>query len=175
MALQRVADGDLSALGVLYDRHHAQVLRFSQRVLADRSDAEDVAQETFLTASRVAHGFDGRASCRPWLYGIASRLMLHRGRGKARLSRFLAHFAAHHAESDGSPHELMLRTEQQRVLSAALAKLSQDKRIVLILAEVEGLTAEEIGRALGIPQGTVWTRLHHARRQLRKQLERGQP
>jgi RNA polymerase sigma-70 factor (ECF subfamily) len=174
LALQRIAQGDLSALGVVYDRHHVAVLRFLERVLANHSEAEDVAQETFLTACRIAHNFDGRASCRPWLFGIASRLMLHRGRGKARLARFLVRLAAHDPEPHGSPHDVVIRSEQQQALSDALTKLSQDKRIVLILSEVEDLTAEEVARSLGIPQGTVWTRLHHARRQLRKHLERGQ-
>jgi RNA polymerase sigma factor (sigma-70 family) len=175
-ALARIAEGDLSALGVLYDRHYLAVLRFVQRVLRGNHEAEDVCQETFLTASRVAGAFDGRSSCRPWLYGIASRLMLQRGRGAARLARFLARVTAHAVEpTPPSPHELLLRNELQDGLSRALDALATDKRVVLILAEVEGLSCAEIAQALSIPLGTVWTRLHHARRALRKQLARHLP
>jgi RNA polymerase sigma-70 factor (ECF subfamily) len=156
---------------VLYDRHYLPVFHFVQRVLRGGSDAEDIAQETFLTASRIAGTFDGRASCRPWLYGIAARLMLHRGRRAARLARFLSRLVAQPSEPAlASPHELLMRSEAQDELSRALAKLSPEKRMVLVLAEVEGLPCEEIARALDIPLGTVWTRLHHARKALKKQL-----
>jgi RNA polymerase sigma-70 factor (ECF subfamily) len=175
-ALERVARGELSALGVLYDRHYAAVLCFLQRISRASSEAEDLAQETFLVASRAAGSFDGRPSCRPWLYGIASRLMMHRGRSGARLKRFLDRFATHeHEPLQVSPHDLVIRRQEQQELSRAIAKLSSDKRIVLLLNEVEGLSCEEIARSLEIPVGTVWTRLHHARRQLRKQLERSAP
>lgn len=175
-ALARIAQGDLSALGVLYDRHYVSVLRFAQRVLRGSVEAEDVAQETFLTASRVASAFDGRSTSRPWLLGIASRIVLQRGRGAQRLARFMARFQEQPAEhAASSPHDLASRSELQSNLSRALASLAAEKRVVLVLAEVEGLTCPEIALALGIPLGTVWTRLHHARRELRKRLERHLP
>jgi RNA polymerase sigma-70 factor, ECF subfamily len=171
-ALLRVAQGDMSALGVIYDRHYLPVLRFAQRVLRDSSEAEDVTQEAFLTASRVAGAFDGRPSCRPWLYGIVSRLMLHRGRGRTRLTRFLSRLVSQPQEASTSPHEHVARRESGSELDRALATLSPEKRIVILLAEVEELSCEEIARTLQIPLGTVWTRLHHARKGLRKELER---
>jgi RNA polymerase sigma-70 factor (ECF subfamily) len=171
-ALMRVAQGDMSALGVVYDRHYLPVMRFAQRVLRDNSEAEDVTQEAFLTASRVAGSFDGRPSCRPWLYGITARLMLRRGRHRTRLSRFLGRLVTQPQESPASPHEHMARQQSGSELERALAKLSAEKRIVILMAEVEELSCDEIARTLEIPLGTVWTRLHHARKGLRHELER---
>lgn len=174
--LARIAEGELSALGVLYDRHYLSVLHFSQRVMRGVDGAEDVSQETFLTASRMAYTFDGRASCRPWLLGIASRLVLARSRRAARLARFVARLTDHAPDtSAASPQEHASRSEQQDQLIRALATLSADKRLVVVLTEVEGLSCAEVAQALDIPVGTVWTRLHHARRALRKQIERYLP
>jgi RNA polymerase sigma-70 factor (ECF subfamily) len=101
--------------------------------------------------------------------------VLQRGRSAARLARFLGRFTGHSPEPAPSPHELVTQNEIQDELSSALGSLATEKRVVLILAEVEGLSCAEIAQALGIPLGTVWTRLHHARRALRKQLERRLP
>jgi len=171
-ALARVARGELGALGVIYDRHYLKVLAFSRRVTRDAADAEDIAQETFLTAARVAGTFDARSSCRPWLYGITARLLMHRERALGRVSRFLGRFLHHAPEPAASPLDAMLGHPLRDELEQALAKLSPEKRMVLLLAEVEGIGCDEIARSLGIPVGTVWTRLHHARREVRKRLER---
>jgi RNA polymerase sigma-70 factor (ECF subfamily) len=174
-ALARVADGDLSALGVLYDRHYRSVLQFAQRISRSSSEAEDLTQETFLAVGRAAGSFDGRASCKPWLFGIASRLMMHRGRSGRRLARFLARLTTHSAEPHTTPHDALVSQQAQRELAQALSKLSSEKRLVLVLTEVEGLSCEEAAQSLQIPLGTVWTRLHHARNELRKQLKRSAP
>lgn len=172
-ALARLARGDLGALGVIYDRHYLPVLRFIQRATRNAPDAEDLAQEVFLIVSRVAASYDGRPSCRPWLHGIAARLALHNGRRALRFAHFLDKLGAYwKAEASSSPHDALMRSRLGSELERALAKLSPEKRITILLAEVEGLTSEEIACALQIPVGTVWTRLHHARRALRQRLER---
>lgn len=174
--LLRIVAGDSSALGLLYDRHYVAVLHFAQRALRATGEAEDIAQETFLTVLSAASSYDGRPSCRPWLFGITARLILRRGRRAARLSRFLTRLISQPTEpAHASPHEALVRSEAQETLALALDKLSDEKRVVLIMAEVEGLSGEEIARGLGIPVGTVWTRLHHARNALRKRLARSQP
>lgn len=172
-AFGRLLRGDIGALGVLYDNHYLAILRFIRRVTRNSADAEDLAQEVFLVAARSAASFDGRASCRPWLFGIAARLLLHRGRRSARLAQFLDRLACHPRHvPNTSPHDVLVRRELNEQLELALSRLSEEKRIVVLLTEVEGLKSEEVARILDIPVGTVWTRLHHARRALRQRLER---
>lgn len=158
-ALAAVARGDVGALGELYDRHARALLAFAARSVGAR-DAEDLVQITFLRAAKVAASFDGRSSgARAWLFGITARLVQERRRSFARLARALLRFdvALPAAPTDEA------RTDLRR----GLARLTESKRVVLLLAEVEGFTCEEIATMLEVPIGTVWTRLHHARREMR--------
>lgn len=163
--LAQIARGDLGALGTLFDRHRAAVRGFAIRATGDHADAEDLVHNTFLTAARIAARFDGRASCRPWLVGIAARLVQQRARRLARVARYLARFATTQpAASDPVP--ALEARDALGAVAGALGRMSVAKRVVLLMAEVEGMTCEDIARALDVPIGTVWTRLHHARREL---------
>ncbi len=174
-ALSALSEGHIGALGVLYDRYQAAVSSFVRRATNDASDVEDVVHATFMTAARAASNFDGRQSCRPWLVGIAARLVHRRKRGLSRWARALSELTVREGDRYTDPHrELAARDEVQR-LADALARLTESKRVVLLLAETEGLSSEEIAESLSIPVGTVWTRLHHARRDLRRMLEREAP
>jgi RNA polymerase sigma-70 factor (ECF subfamily) len=169
-ALEALSKGHISALGVLYDRYHSCVSSFICRATNDASDAEDLVHATFMTAARSAGNFDGRLSCRPWLVGIAARLVHRRRRGLLRWARALRELTVREGDRYTDPHrELSARDEMKR-LSEALELLTEPKRVVLLLAESNGLSCEDIAEILQIPIGTVWTRLHHARRDLRRLL-----
>lgn len=171
--MRRLADGDVSALGVLYDRHHDGVRQFVTRAMAGGTDADDVTQEAFLTLSKVAARFDGRESARPFLLGIATQLVRRRRRGFGRWMRALSSLATAEemtSEAPRTPEDAMSGAEQMRRFDRALSRLSEDKRITLLLVEREGLTGPEAAKALDIPVNTVWTRLHHARAELRRAL-----
>jgi RNA polymerase sigma-70 factor (ECF subfamily) len=170
-ALKALVDGHVGALGVLYDRHHVKVLGFLVRATGSRHDAEDLLHATFVTAAKAAASFDGRETCLPWLLGIAGRLAYRHRRGLARLRRALTRFHDSEPPEAWDPARQLGARDRLGTLAAALEQLSERKRIVLLLAEVEGLSGEEIAKALGIPLGTVWTRLHHARSELRRALE----
>ncbi len=171
-ALEALGQGNISALGVLYDRYQGAVSSFVRRATNDAADSEDLVHATFMTAARAATHFDGRQSCRPWLVGIAARLVYRRKRGLSRWARALRELTFREAERHIDPSsELSARDEVSR-LGGALQQLSEPKRVVLLLAEGEGLTSERIANVLQIPIGTVWTRLHHARRDLRRLLDR---
>ena len=159
--LARVARGDMAALGCLYDRYAVEILRFVRRAsFAD--DAEDIVQNTFLRAARIAGTFDPAAvSARPWLFAIAARLLQERKRSVRRFAAAMFGLANQRRTASSASGESSTDFER------ALATLSEPKRIVMVLAEVEGFTCEEIGLMLEVPVGTVWTRLHHARRELR--------
>jgi RNA polymerase sigma factor (sigma-70 family) len=171
--VRRVAAGDLSPLGALYDRHHEGVRQFVARATAGAggADAEDIAHETFLTLAKIAGKYDGRASARPFLLGIAAQLVRRRRRGLSRWAQALSSFATTIAESRvRTPEDAASVTEEIHRFDDALARLTEEKRLVFLLIEREGLSGEEVARALSIPVNTVWTRLHHARAELRKAL-----
>jgi RNA polymerase sigma-70 factor (ECF subfamily) len=154
-------------MGALYDRHHLAVYDVVARLTGNAADVEDVVHSTFLTAAKRAGTFDGRPSCRPWLLGIATRLVQRRRRSLARFGRMLLDVAADFRIARlADPDEMLAARDQLSRVERAFAQLSDAKRTVLLLAEIEGMSCEEIAATLKIPIGTVWTRLHHARRHL---------
>lgn len=165
--LARLATGQLGALGELYDRYQEPVRSFIARVTRDAHDVDDLLHGTFLAAAQSAHRYDGRANARPWLVGIAATLLRRRRQSLTRLIRVLGSVK----DSLSPPADPNPRLHARTDLERALARLSEPKRITLLMAEVEGLSCEEISQALQIPIGTVWTRLHAARRELRQALE----
>jgi RNA polymerase sigma-70 factor (ECF subfamily) len=159
--LARVADGDVAALGALYDRYAPQLLRFARRV--DRNDAEDVVQTVFMRVLRIAATFRADApSARPWLFAITTRVLQERTRALRRLGVAMLRLT-----QDVPAPALATTLETAGDLQRGLMRLSIPKRTVLVLAELEGFACEEIAIMLSIPIGTVWTRLHHARKELR--------
>ncbi len=170
--LLALSKGDMGALGLIYDRYSGVVYEFVRRATNGAHDVDDLVQATFLTAAKTATSHDGKQNCRPWLVGIAARILYRRQRGLLRWARALRELTFRDAGRFSDPHqELSARDEVQR-LALALAQLSERKRVVLLLAEGEEQTSEDIAKALQVPVGTVWTRLHHARRDLRRLLER---
>jgi RNA polymerase sigma-70 factor, ECF subfamily len=167
--MTRLAGGEIGALGELYDRHSEALRRFVSRATSEAEDVDDLVHATFLEAVKIAARYDGRPSCRPWLAGIAAQLVRRRRRSFGRLLAVLSslHFTRR-ATTDPRP-AVQARADVER----ALGRISEIKRITLLLAEVEGLSCQEIAETLGIPIGTVWTRLHAARRELRQMLQEG--
>jgi RNA polymerase sigma-70 factor (ECF subfamily) len=168
--MSRLASGEIGALGELYDRYHAPIRRFVDRATAEAEDVDDLVHATFLAATKSAARYDGRSSCRPWLVGIAAQLLRRRRRALGGLFAVLSSFGRARVASVDPRPALQARSDVER----ALAGISEPKRVALLMAEVEGLSCEEIAAALGIPIGTVWTRLHAARRELRQRLKEGE-
>jgi RNA polymerase sigma-70 factor (ECF subfamily) len=165
--MTRLSLGEIGALGELYDRHHDALRRFVTRATADAADVDDLVHSTFLTAALGAARYDGRPSCRPWLMGIAMQLFRRRRHAVRRLLDVLSSLRSLRPAATDPRAALEAHGDVER----ALTRLSEAKRITLLLAEVEGLSGPEIAEVLGIPIGTVWTRLHAARRELRRLLE----
>jgi RNA polymerase sigma-70 factor (ECF subfamily) len=172
--------GDPAAFSRLVRQHEGMVFNVAARLLGDGEEARDVAQEVFLQVYRVLGRFEGRSSLKTWIYRIAVNQCHNRRRFWQRrrrdreeaLDEGLAGSAAlSAAEGAGrSPYEEALRQERARRVQAALLQLSFEHRSVLVLREVEGLTCEEVGLALGIPEGTVKSRLSRAREAMRLRL-----
>jgi RNA polymerase sigma factor (sigma-70 family) len=158
--LGRISEGDIAALGFLYDRYAAALVRYASRF--DRSDAEDVVQTVFMRVLRIAQSYRPDAqSARPWLFAITARVLQERSRAVRRFGRAMFQLSNDSRKPSAPP------SDARHDLQRGLARLPRAKSIVLLLNEVEGFSCEEIAAMLEIPIGTVWTRLHHARRELR--------
>jgi RNA polymerase sigma-70 factor (ECF subfamily) len=171
--MRRVAAGDTAALGGLYDRHHARVHHFLRRATGSASDAEDVTHEVFLVLTRAAAKYDGRSCAAPFLLGIAAQLVRQRRRRVARWVRTITMFGrTAQRELRVTPEDIATGAEQLRRFEEALSRLTEEKRLVFLLVEGEGMSGDEVSGVLGIPVKTVWTRLHYARAELGIAIDR---
>jgi RNA polymerase sigma-70 factor (ECF subfamily) len=161
---------DPDRFGAVFDRYFASIHRYVHLRLGE-SAADDLAAETFLRAFRSRDRFDLTcSSARPWLYGIASNLVADHHRAEARRYRALARSvgAGEVANHDERVVQRVSAAVMQPRLAAGLARLSAGDRDVLLLVACAQLSYEEVAAALGIPQGTVGSRLNRARKRLRK-------
>jgi RNA polymerase sigma factor (sigma-70 family) len=160
------------AFAELYDRHAAPIYRYVARRLGD-GVADDVVAETFLAAFRGRHRYDpGQNDARPWLYGIAANMIGKHRRAEVRMWRTLAQAGADPAaegHADRVDHRVSAAAVR-RELAAALAGLAAGDRDVLLLIAWADLSYDEVAVALGIPVGTVRSRLNRARRKTREAL-----
>lgn len=171
-----VGRGELAPLGELYDRHHLDVWRVLHRVTEASSEVDDLVQATFLALPRLAPAYDGRASCKGWLVGIAVGLAARQRRSIARLIRRLAAFGSiARSQSVVDPEREAGSRQDLLAFERALRSLPARKRDAFVLVELEGLSMADAARALGVPQATVRTRVFHAKRALREAMLRGEP
>ncbi|PVC84386.1 RNA polymerase sigma factor [Streptomyces sp. CS131] len=165
----------------LFDRHSDAVHRYTARRLGNEV-ADDVVAETFTTAFQQRHRYDPArgpgADAQPWLFGIATNLISRHRRAEARRFKAMARVPAltDHDEplADRAADRVMARAVR-RELAAALAALPARHRDVLLLVAWGDLSYEETAQALGIPVGTVRSRLHRARGKLRESLGGSNP
>lgn len=178
--VERCRRGDPEAFAGLVALHESLVLNLATRLLGDREEARDIAQEVFLQVYRTLARFEGRSSLRTWIYRIVVNQCRNRQRWWRRRRRAAACplddiTAADEARMAAvapaeSPFDRLARRERARRLEIALLTLSFEHRAVLLLREVEGLSCEEIGATLALPIGTVKSRLSRARDGLRRGL-----
>ncbi|MET7745204.1 sigma-70 family RNA polymerase sigma factor [Streptomyces sp. NPDC005385] len=153
----------------LYDRYAPDIHRYAARRLGGHA-ADDVTADTFLTAFRVRARYDAsRASARPWLYGIAAHLIGKQRRKEVRGLRALARTGHDHVAA-GWVEDTADLVADRAPLADALAALSAADRHVLLLVAWADLPYQEVAEALGIPVGTVRSRLNRARRKVRAAL-----
>lgn len=156
----------------LFRRHAAYIQRYVVRRIGSDA-ADDIVAETFLLAFRQRDSYDqARTNARPWLYGIATNLIGRHRRAEIRLYRALARTGADPVMepfTDRIDDRVSASTVSRR-LAAALARLSDELRDTLLLVAWGDLSYEETARALGIPVGTVRSRMNRARTRLRRSL-----
>jgi RNA polymerase sigma-70 factor (ECF subfamily) len=176
--------GDQAAFVSLVDRHGDELMRLARMLLGNAADAEDVVQETLLGAYRSIGRFEGRSSLRTWLVRILTnhvskfrrsrkvrRAMsledsssVERSTGNGRLSADTAMSPSGPARQTESP---MTQTQHRIDIPAMLQTLSPDHREVIVLREIEQMSYQQIADVLGVPRGTVESRLHRARQELK--------
>ncbi|MFD5591397.1 RNA polymerase sigma factor [Streptomyces griseorubiginosus] len=157
----------------LYDRYAPDIHRYAARRLGDGA-ADDITADTFLVAFRIRSRYDlTRPNARPWLYGIAGNLIGKQRRSEVRALRALARTGEDPVAASWSEswvEAIDSRIAAQGPLAGALAALSAGDRHVLLLVAWADLTYQEVSEALGIPVGTVRSRLNRARRKVRTAL-----
>jgi RNA polymerase sigma-70 factor (ECF subfamily) len=172
--LAACAVGDSRALGALYDRHEPLVRRFLARVsYADAADLADLVQTTFLEIHRSAGRFAARSAARTFILGIAANTARAFVRKEVRRRSFLDGYATRPAAGGAGPFESLERRQMAARLDEELAKLPADLRLAFVLCDLEELPAAEAATILGVRAGTVWWRLHEARKALRAALGTG--
>jgi RNA polymerase sigma-70 factor (ECF subfamily) len=162
--LARVVDGDRAAFDELMSRHEGRVFAVCLRLMGDRETALDASQETFLTLFRKAGQYRGTAAVGTWLYRIAVNTcydLLRRAR-----RRPSEPLSDHLDPADATATDPFTSVELRSEVEAALAALSPEYRAAVILSDLEGLGLPEVAEVLGVPVGTVKSRVFRGRRHL---------
>ena len=156
--------------------HYTRILRYVRSVVRDAGEAEDLTQETFLRAYRRRESLRDPNAVLPWLYSIATRVCLDRLRQRARQAPTQSELDPElMSPPDPAPSAGLLfeQKDMSTCVQAYVGELSDSYRAVLLMHDVQGLTAREIAALLGDSTGNVKVRLHRARKQLEAALERG--
>lgn len=177
--VQALKAGDEAAYRTLIERYSPTIYNLALRMMGNREEAEEVLQETFLSAFRAVNRFEGRSQLGTWLYRIAYNAAM------MRLRRRQVPVTSIDASREGEegeimprqlvdwtalPDEILLSGELRRVLDAAIATLPEGLRSVFVLRDIEGLSTAEVAQVLGLTETNVKVRLHRARLALRERL-----
>jgi RNA polymerase sigma-70 factor (ECF subfamily) len=170
--IQRLCDGDLAALGTLYDRYRLLVFHTALAITRDRQAAEDILQECFLKVNAYARRIDVNLPLEPWLYRVTVNLaytyVSRRSRWLTSLESVIDRLVAP-ARTTTEYHAEM--SELQAVIQQAIDGLQPTQRMTVILYYLNDLSLKEISYILDCPIGTVKSRLYYGREQLKRQLE----
>lgn len=181
--IRRLRSRDERAFRELIDLYRDRVFNVTFRMLGDRAEAEDIAQEVFIAVFKTIDSFREESKFSTWLYRVAVNHTKNRIKYLARRNdRNRTELDDNTADSDGPslgntirptrPDRALEGAQMEQVLQTAIASLDEEHRVLVVLRDVEELSIEEICEITGIPDGTVKSRLHRARAALRKKLQR---
>jgi RNA polymerase sigma factor (sigma-70 family) len=161
-----VQEGDVSRMGVLFERHHHALFNFFLRLTGDRQASEDMVQDVFLRMLKYRATYRPGSQFRTWMYHLARNIRIDRAR--ARPPEVELDTTVHDPPTTSvAPSEKVDRDEQVALLRRAMARLPDDKRELLVLSRFQGLKYEQVGELLGCEVGAVKVRVHRAVRALR--------
>ncbi|MBL0216988.1 MAG: sigma-70 family RNA polymerase sigma factor [Myxococcales bacterium] len=181
--LRRLRDRDERAFRELIENHRDRVFNITYRMLGNRAEAEDVAQEVFITVFKTIESFREESKFSTWLYRVTVNHCKNRIKYLARRhDRDRDELDETNQATNGAvngapvraaqPDKALASAQMEKLLQEAIAALDDDQRAVVILRDVEDLSIEEICEITGLPDGTVKSRLHRARLVLRKKMQR---
>lgn len=166
----RLRANDTAALTAVYRQHHVAVRAFAQRLVGDIEAAEDLVQDVFVALPSAAARFRGESALRTFLVSIAVHHAKNHVRAAARRRAAMARLAREPEGPSPDPERDFARRALADRLMLALDRLPLEQRVVIVLAEIEERTSAEIATIVHAPEGTVRTRLFHAKRKLREIL-----
>jgi RNA polymerase sigma-70 factor (ECF subfamily) len=169
--LEQCRVGDSLAIERLVQTYQRDVYRLALSILDDSDDADDATQEVFVAALRALESFRGNASFKTWLFSITvnvCRTRLHRQKRRGRLQQILQSLFV---QNQAHPENEAIQSESDSALWQAIHTLDDKHRIAVILRYYHDLPIDEIAETLGVPVGTVHSRLNHARERLRALLK----
>lgn len=163
--------GDQEAFGELFDRYQPFVWNMALRMTGDCDEAEDVAQEVFVTVWKKLPQFQGLSTFSTWLYRISVNRTLSfiKRRTAQKLGRSQIKVDLDDNAHTNNPSASIEKKEAEKVLGTLLARLDPERRMALILRDIEGLSYTEIAAATGVPVGTVRSRIARGRKELESQ------
>ena len=172
--LAACALGDSAALGALYDRLSPHLWRFLSRMAGNRvEELEDLVQATFVAVHGSAASFKGTASVRTWVFAVAANVTRRYLRDEVRRRAAVDRLARLPVAPAGRPDESVEQQQLMLRLREALSALPHDLRVSLVMCDLEDISGREAAFALNIPEGTLYRRVHEARRALRVLVEEG--
>lgn len=168
--LARVVAAEPAAIGEVYDQHHRAVRAFASRLVGDVAAAEDLVHEVFVALPSAIRRYRFESSLRTFLISIAVNHARHHVRAAARRRAAISRLALEPVSGGADPEQLQRRRELAALLTSALDSLPLEQRVTFVLCEVEERGSPEVAEITGVPEGTVRTRLHHAKKKLRQAL-----
>ncbi len=175
--VDRCRKQDFEAFGVLVDAYQNRVYGFVRRMVHNPDEAADITQEVFIRAFQNFGRFDGRSHVRTWLFRIAYHLCIDRSRKSSRMVQEVGLYdpsdgeAVDVPDSRWQPEQLAFDEELMSVVEKGIASMSEKLRSVLILHDKEDMSYDEIAQTLGVPVGTIKSRLFLARAHLQEVLK----
>lgn len=164
------------SIEAVFRAHAADVHRIVARLLgpgASRADVEDVTQLVFIAIQKALPRFRGESKLSTWIYGVATRVVMTQLRGWRRHRRLIAAVGEHlELEYTRTPEQGAAERQELARVWRCLMQIKPKKRVVYVMHTLEGIGGNEIAEILDIPVATVWTRLHHARKELLAALAR---
>ena len=172
--LKLLCSGNERAFAFLYREFRDKIYNFMYRNTGNREDARELTQDVFLAVHRHVKKFRGDSSLSTWIFRIATNRMINFGKrkqSKLRRNVNIDKLEFRLSSQDRKPDEAAEKTELEVAVQEELVKMDEDLRTILVLRDLQGFAYNEIEHILGIPLGTVKSRLHTARRTLKQMLE----
>ena len=183
LLVRRLRERDERAFKELVDEHRDKVFNLTYRMLNNRAEAEDVAQEVFISVFKTIETFREESKFSTWLYRVTVNHCKNRIKYLARRHDRDQDELDETSEQDAAaavtaprpsprPDKAMESAQTEKMLQEAIGELDEDHRVLVVLRDVEDLSIEEICEITGLPDGTIKSRLHRARMALRKKIQR---